>query len=59
MKELDEWYWRRFSAKGLANDLGEGGAPEGLKSVDSIINMKLHCIFPYMYFWTKTVEREI
>ena len=58
-KELDEWSWRRSSAKDLANGLGEGGVSEGLKSVDSIINIKLHCNFPHMHFWTKTVEREI
>ena len=49
-----EWSWWKSSAKDLdegilrrssTNDLGEGGISEGLKSVDSIININLYCNF--------------
>ena len=55
LKDLDEGLLRRSST----NDLGEGGIFEGLKLVDSIININLHCNFSYMHFWTKTIQREI
>ena len=54
-KDLDEGLLRR----GSTNVLGEGGISEGLKSVDSIININLYCNFSYVHFWTKTIQREI
>ena len=53
-KDLDEVLLRRRSPKDLdegllrrswTNDLGEGGISEGLKSVECIININLHCNF--------------
>ena len=67
-KDLDDGLLRRRSPKGLddgllrmssTNDLGKSGISEGLKSVDSIINIDLHCNFQIFTFWTKTIQREI
>ena len=55
-KDLDEGLQRRRSPKDLVegllrrssmDDLGKGGISEGLKSVDSIINISLHCNFSH------------
>ena len=40
-KDLDEGLLQRR----LTNDLREGGISEGLKSVECIININLHCNF--------------